>query len=384
MAFGSAGRPSRRAVIAGLGVGGAFALGTGDARAHAALDALVERQMAEAGIPGLALGLARDGLVVAARGYGAADLAARRPVDPETLFHVASITKTVTAMATVMLADEGRIALDQPIAERLDFEILGDAAKAMTWRHLLMHTSGISDRVYYEIDFRRRGLDSDTPLAGFLRDYLAAGGRYVGAGNIAQPPGARWDYSNVGYGLLGHLAERVTGQDLRAWIGERLFAPLGLTHTAWRLADVPLNAATPYDRIDGALTPVAPVGFPDWPAGMLRASVTDLTRLAAAVSNGGAVPGRRILGPDQTGLMLAMHRPEGLPDWLTGQGLGWQQSLLDGVPRINHWGGDPGVFTMAYVDPATRRAVVALSNLSATAESRAALKAIVSAGFRAL
>jgi len=214
-------------------------------------------------------------------------------------------------------------------------------------------------------------------IGTLLRDYLAAGGRYARGGNLKQFPGVQWDYSNIGYALLGYLVGRIAGQDMRDLTRERLFRPLGLGHISWTISGTAAGLrATPYDLIEGAVTPVEPVGFPDWSTGMIRASVSDLTLLMAAAANGGAIRNARLLSETGMAEMLRMQKPPGLADWLTGQGLGWQQSLLDGVPRINHWGGDPGVFTMAYLDPARRTAIVILSNLSATRESRAALRAI--------
>lgn len=348
------------------------------ARANDNLDAVAGQMMRSARIPGLAVGIARDGEAAVVRAYGFADLERRQPVTAETMFHIASITKTVTASAVMLLVEERRIALDEPIAPHLDFAILGEGAEAISFRHLLTHTSGISDEVYYEVDFRRRGADADMAIGELLRAYLGPGGRYVGAGNLKRQPGAQWDYSNIGYGLLGYLVGRIAGQDMRDLTRERLFQPLGLGHISWTIADTPVELrARPYDLVDGALRPVEPVGFPDWSAGMLRASINDLTLLVAVAPNDGVARDTRLLEASSVRQMLAMQHPAGLPDWLTAQGLGWQQSLLDGVPCINHWGGDPGVFSMAYLDPPRRTGVAVLSNLSATLESRGALKSIV-------
>lgn len=212
---------------------------------------------------------------------------------------------------------------------------------------------------------------------------MAEGGRYAGSGNLKARPGAAWDCSNIGYALLGHLGSRLAGRDLRAGISADLFRPLGLRHTAWSIADTPADRrVTPYEAGEHGIAPVDPVGFPDWPAGMMRASIGDLTRLVAIAANGGVAEGRRFAGAESVATMLEMHRPAGLPAWLTGQGLGWQQAALDGVPRANHWGGDPGVFAMAYLDLAQHTGVVVLSNLSATAESRTAMKAIAAHALR--
>lgn len=370
-------RSSRRGFLGGSAAAVTGALLPSSARATLRFDSFVAEQMAAARIPGLALGIARDGTVSFTRAYGYADLERREPATADTMFHIASITKVITAQAVMLQVDAGRIALDDPIAPHLDFKILGEAAAAITFRHLLMHMAGISDAHYYEIDFRQRGRDARMEIGTLLRGYLAREGRYARAGNLKYPPGTRWDYSNIGYALLGYLVGRIAGQDMRELTRERLFRPLGLAHIAWTIAETPARLrATPYDLAGGAITPVEPVGFPDWPAGMIRASIGDLTLLMAAAANGGTARNERLLSEAGTVEMLGMHKPPGLPDWLTGQGLGWQQSLLDGVPRINHWGGDPGVFTMAYLEPARRTAIVILSNMSVTPESRTALKAI--------
>lgn len=351
------------------------------ARAHKDVDAFVRAEMAKAKIPGLALGVVRNGSVMLTRGYGLADVASRRPVTEDTMFHIASITKTVTASAVVSLAEAGRLDLDEPVNRHLDFHLANPAYPdaPITFRHLLMHVSSISDETYYKVDFRERGRDAATPLAQFLRDYLVPGGLHWSDGGSFSTavPGSRWDYSNVGYGLLGHLAGRIGGQDMRDYVHQHFFAPLGMRRTVWTIAKAPSRLrATPYDMVDNRLTPVEPVGFPDWPAGMLRSSIADFTRFLAAIANGGIVHGTRILGAASVAQMLEMRRPAGLPEWLTGQGLGWQASTLSDGPRINHWGGDPGVFTVAYLDPASRSGVAIFTNLSLSTESKNAVKAI--------
>lgn len=368
---------SRRDAITCGAAATASALLGSSIRAARPFDARVIKRMAAASIPGLALGVSRDGRIAALRTYGLADVAARRPVTGDSMFHIASVTKTVTALAIMRLAEQQRFQLDDPVAPHLDFTISGTDAQRITFRHLLTHTSGISDEAYYRIDFRVRGRDAPLPLGDLLRGYLVAAGRYAGSGNLKTVPGAAWDYSNIGYGLLGYLGTRIAGRDLRAVIQAELLGPLGLRHTAWTIADTPIgHRVTPYDLDDGRVVPVDPVGFPDWAAGMMRSSIADLTRLVAVVANGGVVGKQRIIGAKASAAMLAMTRPPGLPAWLTGQGLAWQQAPLAGVPVANHWGGDPGVFTMAYVDPVRRIGVVLLSNLSATQDSRQALKAI--------
>ncbi|MBI5942340.1 MAG: beta-lactamase family protein [Caulobacterales bacterium] len=372
-------QPSRRVILAA----GLAAAVPGRALAAAGdwLDAFIEAERTKAAIPGLAVGFARDGEVRLARGYGLADIARKRPVTADTMFHIASLTKTVTATVVAGLAGQGRLNLDDPVAPALDFPLSSPrfAQSPITYRQLLTHTSGISDAKYYEVDFRSRGADQALSLRDFLIGYLVPGGAHWSAADCFsdKAPGAAWDYSNVGYALLGYLAGRIGGQDMREQTRRRMFAPLGMRHTRWTIAETPARlAATGYEPVEGKLTPVEPIGAPDWPGSMLRCAVTDFTRFAAAAANGGAACGARLLDANAAAGMLAMQTPAGLPDWLTGQGLGWMEAELGGARRPNHWGGDPGVFTAAYLDPTRRSAAVILSNTTVTAEARTAVKAI--------
>lgn len=367
---------TRRTVLAVALAGPALAGPTLAPASPGGLDGLIAAQMKRAAIPGLSAAVTRRGRTLYARGHGFADLAQSRPVTARTMFHIASVTKTVTATAVMQLVGRGRLALDEPVAPHVDFRLAHPrfAERAITFRQLLTHTSGISDARYYEIDFRRRGADAVQPLGDFLRQYLAPGGRHFSADAcFGAAPGAAWDYSNVGYALLGYAAGRIAGADLRDLTQAEIFAPLGMTQTRWRLKDVPpALRATPYDDDDGRLTPVSPVAFPDWPAGMIRSSAADMARFVGATANGGS----SILPSRLQAQMLTMTRPAGLPTWLTGQGLGWQESPLDGAPLPNHWGGDPGVFTVAYLDPARQTAAVVLTNRTVSDAAKAAVKTI--------
>lgn len=372
-------RLDRRGVLLG-GLAAGIGTAAGAVPSMSRTDSFIGAQLRSADIPGAAVGLARAGRVIFARGYGYADLAGRRPVTPATLFHLASITKTVIATAVMMLVEEGRLALDEPVGRYLDFPVVNPAHPnvPIRVRHLLMHTSSISDETYQTIEFRIRGADSALPLRRFLTDLLVPGGRHYSAKSFsAATPGAAWDYVNTGFALLGYLAGRAAGEDLRSYIDRRIFKPLAMRRTAWWLAQVPSgSAATPYDDVNGRLVPIMPVGFPDWPAGMLRASVADFTRFIAMSANRGDAGGVRLLRPDSVEQMLAMKMPPGLPTWLTGQGLAWQDSLLAGAHRPNHWGGDPGVFTVAYLDPASQSGVAIFTNAGATTGRKKAVQAI--------
>jgi CubicO group peptidase (beta-lactamase class C family) len=242
-----------------------------------------------------------------------------------------------------------------------------------------MHTASISDARYYEIDFLQHGHDAELALSYFLKQYLTPDGSHYSAATCysAVRPGAAWGYSNVGFALLGYLAGRIGGLDMREQTRRDIFAPLGMDHTSWTIKDTPkLHSTQGYDFVNGVLAAVEPVGYPDWPAGMLRSSISDFMKFIAASANAGKSGGIDVLGAAAMAQMLDMQAPAGLPSWLSGQGLGWMASPLYGQAKPNHWGGDPGVFTAAYLDPATRSGVAIFTNASASAETRTAVKNI--------
>ncbi|MDE1148125.1 MAG: serine hydrolase [Azospirillaceae bacterium] len=368
---------TRRHVLVGAG---ALALSR-PARATADLDGRIRRIFSGAGVPGAAVGYARDGRVLLARGYGHADLARRTAVTRDTVFPIASITKTVTALAILRLVEQGRFGLDDPVGPFLDFPVVNPHHPDLpiTFRQLLTHSSSISDEKYYAVDFRHWGGDTPLALRDMLVGYLVPGGTYYDADTCyaAGAPEAAWDYCNVGFGLLGYLAGRIGGMDARMDIRRFLMAPLGMGHSYWTLAEVPAAlAATPYDMVDGRPRRVATMGFPDWGAGMLQSSVADFTRYVGACANAGEAGGVRLLQSSTMAAMLARQPVAGLPGWLTGQGLGWMMGPLDGVDRWEHWGGSEGIFTVAYLDPERRQGVTILTNATATDPIKAAVKQV--------
>jgi CubicO group peptidase (beta-lactamase class C family) len=365
----------------------AVAKGENLALPSADLASFIRNEMRTANIPGLAVGFARDGAVQFAEGYGMANIAEHRAVTADTMFHIASITKVVTATMIMRLAERRKLALDESIAGYLDFPVFNPRFRdtAITYRQLLTHTSSISDARYYEIDFRQHGRDADQRLSDFLKQYLTPNGVNYSEAKCfsAAPPGSTWDYCNVGYALLGHLAGRIGGGDMREQTRKDIFAPLAMHQTSWTIKDTPkLRSAAPYDLVDGALVAVEPVGFPDWPVGMLRSSIGDFMKFIAAAANAGQSGGISVLGASAMAQMLKMQRPAGLPAWLSGQGLGWMESPLGGRAMPNHWGGDPGVFTAAYLNPATRSGVAVFTNVSASAENKIAVKNIANRLFQ--
>lgn len=217
--------------------------------------------------PGGAVGVVQDGALTVHRCAGLASLELGVPIGPDTAFRVASVTKQFTCAAVLMLADEGRLRLEDDVREHLpEFPDMG---APVTIEHLLHNTSGIRDM----LGIMRLGganlgqpVRADDLMAGILRQRTL---------NFA--PGSRFLYSNSNFLLLGRIAERVGGEPLPAFLQRRIFAPAGMTRT--RLveqvaAPVP-GLATGYVRRDGAWMR-APHAFPLHGEGGLVSGVEDL------------------------------------------------------------------------------------------------------------
>lgn len=285
---------------------------------------LVEERMREHGIPGAAFGVIKDGRLQL-RGFGVTSVEDPRPVTADTVFELASLSKTVTATAAMRLVEQGALELDAPVRRSLpSFRIQDEAAaSAITLRHLLTHSAGFEPR--YSVG------DGDGAL-----------GRWVGTtGDLIQlaPPGRIWSYSNPGYGLAGHLIELATGQDVRDAFRELVFAPLGLERASAHIEEVvtwPVAIGHRPGR-DGTAEVVRPYSMgSSIPAGGVNMSLASLMRYAAfhlgehdgAGAGALSAAGRR-----------AMREPQ-LKKEPTGEqmGIGWHLRTLDGVLTAAHGG----------------------------------------------
>ena len=217
--------------------------------------------------PGGAVGVVQDGELTVHRCAGLASLELGVPIGPDTAFRVASVTKQFTCAAVLMLADEGRLRLEDDVREHLpEFP---DTGAPITIAHLLHNTSGIRDMLGI---MRLGGADLGQPVRA---DELMAG--ILRQRTLNFPPGSRFLYSNSNFLLLGRIAERAGGEALPAFLDRRIFAPAGMTRTRLveQVGAVVPGLATGYFRRDGAWMR-APHAFPLHGEGGLVSSVEDL------------------------------------------------------------------------------------------------------------
>lgn len=204
-------------VLALCGASAAFAAGASSAKQVDELFAAWSKP----DHPGCAVGVVRNGKMLYSHGYGLSDIEHDAPITPATVFHVASVSKQFTAMAIHLLAQDGKLALDDDIRKYLPE--LHDFGKTITIRHLLHHTSGLRDQ--WELLALAGWRLSDVITEQDILDLVWRQQEL----NFA--PGAEHLYSNTGYTLLAVIVHRVSGKTLREFTDERMFKPLGMTHT---------------------------------------------------------------------------------------------------------------------------------------------------------
>jgi CubicO group peptidase (beta-lactamase class C family) len=296
----------------------------------ATVDPIIEKSLAESGAPGAAFILVEDGRVVYAKGYGFADLARQERADPaRTVWPIASITKTVTALAVLQLVDEGKVDLDTDINHYLKrLKVPSQGYGPLTLRHLLSHTGGID-----ELPGRQTDGKAAPDMAAFLRTHIK---RY-------RAPGLETAYSTYGIMLAALVLEDVTGETYERYVREHVFAPAGMTSARFvmRTGDEQ-GVATPYRLKDGKAEPMPFEYYVSTPASSMVATVEDMGRLLMAHLGSGRA---RLLSP---AAMALMHRQAAtvhpaLPGW----SLGMQMERLNGVTIAEH-GGDIGGFSALF------------------------------------
>ncbi|HWS38075.1 MAG TPA: serine hydrolase domain-containing protein [Actinoplanes sp.] len=298
------------------------------------IDEIAARAQADGRVPSVALAVVRDRAVLHFAGAG------ERPrPDSKTQYRLGSITKTITAALVMQLRDEGSLTLDDP----LDRHLPGTPVGGVTVRQLLGHVSGLQrepDGPWWE---RSPG--------GTVGDLLAG----LTPGKLHGPAFRRFRYSNLGYGLLGALLERITGQTWTELAGKRLLEPLGMKRTTG-------TPVEPFARgyvVGPTLHEEPRPGTGAMaPAGQLWSTVTDMARWAAVLAD----PAPAVLSRETVDEMCAPVAISDLESWTEGHGLGPQLFRAGERVYVGHGGSMPGYVSHLAVHRRSRTGVIVFAN----------------------
>ncbi len=291
------------------------------------LDGLMPYALQRGDVAGAVVVVVKDGQVLLAKGYGYADVAARKPVDPEhTLFRPGSVSKLFTWTAVMQLVEQGKLDLDTDINTYLDFKIPQREGKPITMRNLMTHTPGFDEVVRALIVSKPKYLQ---PLGAALKRWVPP--RITAAGSTPA-------YSNYGAALAGYIVERVSGLSFDDYIEQKIFAPLGITRGTFRQPlpeRLQADMSKGYMLGSGEAKPFEIVTIP--PAGSLSITGADMASFMSAHLRNGAFGSGRIL---QEATAVKMHSMAStmIPP-LNRMLLGFYESNINGRRVIAH-GGD--------------------------------------------
>jgi CubicO group peptidase (beta-lactamase class C family) len=302
-----------------------------DPKALDRLDQHAAHFVDEGRLPGFLVSVARHGRVAHLTTHGRRDIAAGLPVEPDTLWRIYSMTKPVTAVAALLLVEEGRLSLDDPVERHLPafagprVYVEGSGADMVTRpadgpirvRHLMTHTSGLTFAFYHThpVDalYRAAHLDSSVVPGSTLAETVDV---YASL-PLQFEPGTQWNYS-VASNVLGRIIEVVSGQPLDTFFAERIFGPLGMTDAGFQVTDEQARRlAELYGDADtGGIEPIPGLPLRGRPrflsgSGGMVASAHDVHRFMELLRRRGELDGVRLLAPETVDLMTSNHLPGG-------------------------------------------------------------------------
>ncbi len=308
----------------------------------------IERLVEEGTDPSLAVAVARDGKVIWEEGFGLADRAQNIAATENTVYNLGSVSKPLTATGLMVLVEQGLIDLDRPVNDYLGDSAIhacvGDASEA-TVRKLSDHTAGLPGhfQIFYEDQLLR-----PLPLEATILRY----------GNLVSPSGEKWQFSNLGYGVLGAVISEVSGKSYVDFMEEEVFVPLGMANTSLGF-DATLGEQQAIQYTPNGRT--LPRWTYDTPAALaISSSAHDLLRFAMFHLKNDL--------PDQEAILSdaaidEMHRPTAALS-TGGYGIGWSVTEKNGLTQLSHGSVTAGASAQLVLVPAENLAVAVLSNTS--------------------
>ena len=331
------------------------------------LDSYIPKVLKEFQVPGITVGVVKSGKLIFAKGYGVKSIESNDPVDPNTLFQIASNSKAFTAACLAILVDEGKLSWDDRVIDKLPGFKMSDpyVTNEMRVRDLLCHRSGLSlgagDLLYF-------------PASDYTRDQIMYQLRFI---KLSTSFRSHYAYDNILYPVAGELIKAVSGITWEEFVTEKIFKPLGMKNTraGVSLLDDRNNIETPHTLVDGKLE-IMPLT--NWdvtaPAGGILSSVNDLSKWVITQLDSGRINGtdKRLFSRKETVQMWMPHinipvgsPPPGLSALSTNfaaYGLGWFIKEYRGDKIIWHSGGLPGTVTQVSLDPAKKIGIIVLTN----------------------
>lgn len=304
-------------------------------------------------VPGIAIAVIRDGKIDWIQSIGYADVKSRKPISPETIFNVGSVSKVVSAWGFMQLTEKGILKLDDPVDHYLNRWHLPKSEfnnSKVTLRRILSHTAGLSVHGY-------GGSDQGMPLLSLEESLNGKTKRNRETVHLTSEPGTKWDYSGGGYTLAQLLLEDTTKQDFAEYMKQNVFQPLGMNHTSYEWTEEMMaNSATAYDEFGNSVKNRI---FTEKAAAGLQTTITDVAHFAELSLTPNSHQLNNVLKPHTIQLMetpVLPSSPEG------ESGLGYRFMNYEGFRTIGHTGENVGWSAAMFLDLPTKNGIIILCN----------------------
>ncbi|BBH24346.1 hypothetical protein Back11_56910 [Paenibacillus baekrokdamisoli] len=309
-------------------------------------------------MPGLAIGIVKDYQMIYAKGFGVKDITTKEPVDKNTLFHHASISKTLVATGILQLVERGMIDLDSSITNYLPYFSMADERyRLITIRQLLNHTSGMPDEDDYEWD---RPQYDDQSLERYVKS--------INNRELLTDPGKQFSYSNIGYEILGDIIAKVSGVSFEQYMNDHIIESTRMQGSTYLKHEADIHLATPHilgvqNGYGGVISDVFPYNRAHSPSSTLYANAEDMCRYAIAhLNRGSASDGQTILRTQSYDELWKQHASTGYGAEQANIGLSWFLGEYKGSRMVSHSGMDTGFQSNLILLPDKGIAVSVMTN----------------------
>ena len=321
-------------------------------------EAWIENYRQEWKIPGMAVGIVKDGKIIYAKGFGEKKLGSGEKVDENTVFGIASASKNMTAAALAVLVDEGKINWDDKITQHIPWFQMKDPwiTNELTIRDALIHRSGLGRILGNRLQF----------MTNSSRDEVLFQVRYM---DLEKPFRTSYVYSNVMYSLAGQIIEYVDGRTWDEFLQDRFFKPMGMKSTTTSITELKegQNLAFPHQEIDGEIVTIQRRNWDNaGPAAGVNSSVIDMSKwLMLQLGESGKFDGKTYVSEEQ---MNEIHKPQlGIPPRNSkspqmSYGLGWHITDYKGYRVLDHGGATDGFNTAMYLFPELDLGIIVFVN----------------------
>ncbi len=311
-----------------------------------AYEEFVSKQMALDKVPGISVGFIKDGFIWT-KGFGYSDLENMVPAKPESSYRLASITKTITAIAVLKLVEAGKIDLDAEVQTYVSY--FPKKKWPVTVRLLLGHLGGISHYRNYDVEGSIKVHKNTKEALAIFQDF-----------DLVAEPGTKYNYSSYGYNLLGAVIEGASGVSFGEYIKKHIFEPLDMQNSRMDdPEDIIPNRVKGYRLVRGEIKNSEYVDISSrFAAGGTRSTVVDLLKYAQGIMEG------KLLRKETWNWMFSSMAIRA--GFLTGYGMGWGVRPLRGRFQVSHGGGQPETTTYLLIFPGEKFAIAFGSNLERT------------------